>query len=56
MTIARYTATDLPAAVDRINKYTSGMDETFDRLFKARNIIELSAIQPNSGQQYGIQA
>ena len=32
--LARYTATDLPALIDRINKYSIGMDETFDRLFK----------------------
>jgi len=32
--LARYTAADLPALIDRINKYSIGMDETFDRLFR----------------------
>jgi molecular chaperone IbpA len=32
--LTRYTASDLPALMDRINKYSIGMDEYFDRLFK----------------------
>jgi molecular chaperone IbpA len=32
--LTRYTAADLPALMDRINKYSIGMDEYFDRLFK----------------------
>ena len=32
--LARYTAADLPALMDRINKYSIGMDEYFDRIFK----------------------
>ena len=32
--LTRYTAADLPALIDRINKYSIGMDETFDRLFR----------------------
>ena len=31
--LARYTAADLPALMERINKYSIGMDEYFDRLF-----------------------
>ena len=33
MNIQRYTAADLPALMDKINKYSIGMDEYFDRLF-----------------------
>jgi len=32
--LTRYTAADLPALMDRINKYSIGMDEYFDRIFK----------------------
>ena len=31
--LARYTAADLPALMEKINKYSIGMDEYFDRLF-----------------------
>jgi molecular chaperone IbpA len=31
--LTRYTAADLPALMDRISKYSIGMDEYFDRLF-----------------------
>jgi molecular chaperone IbpA len=31
--LARYTAADLPALMERINKYSIGMDEYFDRIF-----------------------
>ena len=31
--ITRYTAADLPALMERINKYSIGMDEYFDRIF-----------------------
>ena len=31
--LARYTAADLPALLDRINKNSIGMDEYFNRLF-----------------------
>ena len=31
--ITRYTASDLPALMEKINKYSIGMDEYFDRLF-----------------------
>ena len=30
---ARYTAADLPDLMERINKYSIGMDEYFDRIF-----------------------
>ena len=33
MNIQRYSAADLPALMDKINKYSIGMDEYFDRLF-----------------------
>ena len=32
-TLARYTASDLPALMKRINEHGIGMDEYFDRLF-----------------------
>ena len=31
--LTRYTAADLPALMERINKYSIGMDEYFDRIF-----------------------
>ena len=31
--LARYTAADLPALMERISKYSIGMDEYFDRIF-----------------------
>ena len=31
--LTRYTTADLPALMDRINRYSIGMDEYFDRLF-----------------------
>ena len=31
--LARYTAADLPALMERINRNSIGMDEYFDRLF-----------------------
>jgi len=49
-----YTATDLPALIERINKYSIGMDETFDRLFKQHetssnyppyNLIQVSNVE-----------
>ena len=52
--LTRYTATDLPALIDRINKYSIGMDETFDRLFKQHetssnyppyNLIQVSNVE-----------
>jgi molecular chaperone IbpA len=33
MNIARYSAADLPALMDKITKNSIGMDEYFDRLF-----------------------
>lgn len=41
--IARYTAADLPALMDRINRYSIGMDEYFDRLF---NLHETTSNYP----------
>ena len=52
--LARYTASDLPALIDHINKYSIGMDETFDRLFKLHettsnyppyNLIQVSNVE-----------
>ena len=52
--LTRYTATDLPALIERINKYSIGMDETFDRLFKQHetssnyppyNLIQVSNVE-----------
>ena len=52
--LTRYTATDLPALIERINKYRIGMDETFDRLFKQHetssnyppyNLIQVSNVE-----------
>ena len=52
--LMRYTAADLPALIDRINKYSIGMDETFDRLFKQHettsnyppyNLIQVSNVE-----------
>ena len=33
MNIQRYSAADLPSLMEKINKYSIGMDEYFDRLF-----------------------
>jgi len=41
--ITRYTAADLPALMERINKYSIGMDEYFDRLF---NLHETTSNYP----------
>jgi len=41
--LARYTAADLPALMDRITRNSIGMDEYFDRLF---NLHETSANYP----------
>ena len=52
--LTRYTATDLPALIERINKYSIGMDETFDRLFRQHetssnyppyNLIQVSNVE-----------
>ena len=41
--LTRYTAADLPALMDRISKYSIGMDEYFDRLF---NLHETTSNYP----------
>ena len=33
LSTTRFTASDLPALMERINKYSIGMDEYFDRIF-----------------------
>ena len=41
--ITRYTASDLPALMERINKHSIGLDEYFDRIF---NLHETSTNYP----------
>ena len=41
--LMRYTASDLPALMDKINRYSIGMDEYFDRLF---NLHETTSNYP----------
>ena len=52
--LARYTAADLPALMERINKYSIGMDEYFDRLFNSHettsnyppyNLVQVSNVE-----------
>lgn len=41
--LSRYTTADLPALIDRIQRYSIGMDEYFDRLF---NLHETTSNYP----------
>jgi len=52
--ITRYTAADLPALMEKINKYSIGMDEYFDRLFNLHettsnyppyNLVQISNVE-----------
>jgi molecular chaperone IbpA len=52
--LTRYTAADLPALMDRINKNSIGMDEYFDRLFNLHettknyppyNLVQVSNVE-----------
>ena len=52
--IKRYTAEDLPTLMDRINHYSIGMDEYFDRLFSLHettsnyppyNLVQVSNVE-----------
>jgi molecular chaperone IbpA len=52
--ITRYTAADLPALMDRINRYSIGMDEYFDRFFNLHetttnyppyNLVQVSNVE-----------
>ena len=52
--LARFTATDLPALMERINKNSIGMDEYFDRLFNLHettknyppfNLVQVSNVE-----------
>ena len=52
--LARYTAADLPALMERINRNSIGMDEYFDRLFNLHettknyppfNLVTVSAVE-----------
>lgn len=53
-TLARYTAADLPALMDRITRNSIGMDEYFDRLFNLHetttnyppyNLVQVSNVE-----------
>jgi len=52
--LARYTAADLPALMEKINRYSIGMDEYFDRLFNLHettsnyppyNLVQISNVE-----------
>ena len=52
--LMKFHTADIPALLDRINKYSIGMDETFDRLFKQHetssnyppyNLIQVSNVE-----------
>ena len=52
--LARYTAADLPALMDRITRNSIGMDEYFDRLFNLHettsnyppyNLVQISSVE-----------
>jgi molecular chaperone IbpA len=52
--LMRYTASDLPALMEKINKYSIGMDEYFDRLFNLHetttnyppyNLVQVSNVE-----------
>ena len=52
--LTRYTAADLPALMERINKYSIGMDEYFDRIFHLHetttnyppyNLVQISNVE-----------
>ena len=52
--LARYTAADLPALMERINRNSIGMDEYFDRLFNLHettknyppfNLVQVSSVE-----------
>ena len=52
--LMRYTAADLPALLDKINRHSIGMDEYFDRLFKLHettsnyppyNLVQVSNVE-----------
>ena len=43
--LMRYTTSDLPALMERINKNSIGMDEYFDRLF---NLHETTTNYPHT--------
>ena len=52
--LARYTTSDMPALIDRIQRYSIGMDEYFDRLFNLHettsnyppyNLVQVSSVE-----------
>jgi len=57
--LTRYTAADLPALMEKINKYSIGMDEYFDRLFHLHettsnyppyNLVQVSNVESRLDQ------
>ena len=53
--LMRYTAADLPALLDRINKHSIGMDQYFDRLFDnetSSNYPPYNLIQVNNVESH----
>ena len=54
--LARYTAADLPALMDRINKHSIGMDDYFDRFFNlhetTKNYPPYNLIQVNNVESH----
>lgn len=52
--LTRYTTADIPTLLDKINRYSIGMDEYFDRLFKIHettsnyppyNLVQVSNVE-----------
>lgn len=52
--LSRYTTADIPTLLDRINRYSIGMDEYFDRLFNSHettsnyppyNLVQVSNVE-----------
>ena len=54
--LARYTAADLPALMDRINKHSIGMDDYFDRFFNlhetTKNYPPYNLVQVNNVESH----
>lgn len=54
LSTSRFTSADIPALMDRINRYSIGMDEYFDRIFKLQettsnyppyNLVQVSDVE-----------
>ena len=54
--LMRYTASDLPALMDRINKHSIGMDDYFDRFFNlhetTKNYPPYNLVQVNNVESH----